>query len=107
MKEFTFLNLPCDSRNILYVGNNKTLKTCIDKKLQNSISNLVVAENGLIGIDYFMECQPEIVITDLDMPGMSGPTFISHVRKLNKNVLVVINAATGKDKAGDSPFQCS
>jgi len=51
--------------------------------------------NGIEGIEKFKKRQPEVIITDLQMPEMGGMDFIREIRKLNKDVLIIVITAYG------------
>lgn len=47
-------------------------------------------EEAIRAIDTF---QPQIIITDISMPGMNGIDLIQHARKINKNIQVIAISA--------------
>lgn len=59
---------------------------------------LHVAENGKIGLKLFKAQQPDIVITDINMPVMDGIRMASEIKALNPDVpIVVISAHSDTD----------
>ena len=52
-----------------------------------------MAENGRIGLDYFKERLPQIVITDIRMPVMDGITMAAEIKTLRPETIIIIVAA--------------
>ncbi len=57
---------------------------------------LHTAENGAQGLEAFAAHQPDIVITDLNMPDMNGVQMIGEIRALRPGTkFIVLTAASG------------
>ena len=57
----------------------KYLKSIIEKKC-NGFEVLATAENGVEGLKKIRTLKPDIVITDIKMPGMNGIGFASIIK---------------------------
>jgi signal transduction histidine kinase len=53
------------------------------------------AQDGSAGLDVFRAVGPDLVLTDLRMPGMSGMEVISEIRKLKENTSIIIFTGYG------------
>ena len=53
------------------------------------------AENGEQGLEVFKEVQPEIVFTDIRMPGIDGLEVLAHIRQMNPQCQVIIITGHG------------
>jgi len=53
------------------------------------------AENGEQGLEVFKEIQPEIVFTDIRMPGMDGLEVLAHIRQMKPQCQVIIITGHG------------
>ena len=69
-----------------------TLKNMIDWKALDC-EVIATAKDGEEAFHIFTDMQPEIVITDLKMPGMDGIDLISKIKEVNKNTQVKIGRA--------------
>ncbi|POR04677.1 response regulator receiver protein [Alkalispirochaeta sphaeroplastigenens] len=73
------------------------------KVLYRHLSSLgytvLVAEDGACALDLFLEHQPRIVITDLDMPVMNGYDLIGEIRRqeIHYTHITVLTALTRKE----------
>ena len=59
-------------------------------RIRNDVSVVSWAGNGLEGYDVIVRESPEIVITDIYMPGMDGISLIESVRDLLPNTVFVV-----------------
>lgn len=57
---------------ILSVDDEPCVSRVLQMKLQDSGYDVIRAENGLDGFKQFTDCMPDVLITDVNMPGMSG-----------------------------------
>lgn len=78
---------------ILYVEDEQFNRDELSKFFKRRKANLIIAENGLDGLDKFKNCKPDLVITDLKMPLMDGLEMINEIRKLGSNVPIIIISA--------------
>jgi CheY-like chemotaxis protein len=53
------------------------------------------AHNGLQALEHALEAVPDIVITDLDIPGIDGFELTRRLRKHDRTCLVPVVAVTG------------
>ena len=58
-----------------------------------SEAELFLASDGVMGYESFVKIQPDILVTDLLMPNMSGQELVKKIRELDKNVLVFLLTA--------------
>lgn len=57
---------------ILSVDDEPCISRVVQLKLQNSGYDVLRAENGIDGLKQFINHMPDVLITDVKMPGMSG-----------------------------------
>lgn len=68
------------SMSILYVEDNQSLQENAAKLLKKFFGNVYIASDGLEGLKLFHKYRPDIVITDLKMPHMSGIEMSARIR---------------------------
>lgn len=61
-----------DRIRILLVEDEQTLADIIADTLGEKEFVVTVAYNGVEGLRRFDECRPDVVVTDIMMPGMDG-----------------------------------
>jgi len=78
---------------ILYVEDNLGLQKQANKVLKKFFKTVIVANDGEEGLTLFKKYNPDIVITDIQMPNMSGLEMIKHIRDLNLDAQVIVTSA--------------
>ena len=86
------------SITILYVEDEEFNRDELSIFFKRRTGNLIVAENGLDGLDKFKKHKPDLIITDLKMPIMDGLEMIEEIRKLGSNIPVIIISALSDSK---------
>lgn len=51
-------------------------------------AELILADNGVAGYEKFMQVHPDIIVTDLLMPQMTGQEMIRKIRIVDQNILI-------------------
>lgn len=68
------------TKTILTVDDSRTMREMLRRALQAAGFNVVQAEDGVHGIEVLQGLEPDVIITDVNMPRMDGLTFIEEVR---------------------------
>lgn len=82
-----------DPLKVLFVEDEKDTRERVEKLLKRRFSSVFVAENGQDGWELFQRCSPDVVITDLNLPDISGIMLIEQIRKINKKTAILIITA--------------
>ncbi len=61
--------------------------------------DICVASNGREGLDAYASFCPDVIVSDIEMPEMSGEEFVSQVRQVDKQIPILF--ATGKTSPQD------
>ena len=76
---------------ILIVDDEAYIRRVVELKLKNKGYEVISAANGEEALEKFKLHNPEIVITDIKMPGMDGRTLCEQIKKTeNKNPYLII-----------------
>jgi signal transduction histidine kinase len=85
--------------SLLYVEDDPEIRSELKEMFANFFDKIWVAENGEEGLSLFQEKEPDIVITDILMPKMSGIQLVEEILKLNPDQNIsVISAHSDADK---------
>ncbi|MEW6041273.1 MAG: response regulator [Elusimicrobiota bacterium] len=84
---------------ILIVDDDPELASLVEFTLQRHDYQSIWAENGVKGIEKIFSNPPNLVLLDLDMPGMSGFEFCKQVRKdfRVRHIPIMMMTGTRKD----------
>ncbi|PLX66652.1 MAG: response regulator [Denitrovibrio sp.] len=78
---------------VLYVEDDEITREMACRMLSKFFKTVLPASNGREGMDIFHVNLPDIIITDLSMPEMSGFEMIELIRKENKDIPIVVTTA--------------
>ncbi len=79
--------------NILFVEDSKALQLQVSKFLKKLFKNVYVASDGKEGLESFKKNKPDLILTDLTMPIMTGHEMIREIKKLNADIDIIIISA--------------
>src|SRR5437016_13843500 len=85
---------------ILVVDDDPSIRTTVALLLTNKGYDVSTAEDGFDALLQLKTKIPELIVSDLNMPQMSGFEFLSVIRRRFPQVLVV--AMSGAYQAGDT-----
>lgn len=74
---------------ILIVDDNQSLATVIQYMLEQNGYEVSSAFDGLEGYSAYFQFRPDLVITDIQMPGENGLELISHIREQDPSVKTI------------------
>ena len=80
---------------ILLIDDDESLSKVISYQLKQMDFEVTTAVDGNSGLTLFKQGAYDIVITDLQLPGMSGMELLASIRRLDKNVIIIIITAYG------------
>ncbi len=83
------------SLTVLYVEDENTTRAIGKEFLSRLVGVLITANDGKEGLNAYKEHNPDIVITDIQMPNMDGLSMLGEIRFLNnvKTVATIILTA--------------
>lgn len=82
-----------DKIRLLLVEDEHTLAEIIADTLGEKEFDVTVAYDGVEGLRQFDACRPEVVVTDIMMPGMDGFSFVDELRRRSSDVPVLFLSA--------------
>lgn len=79
---------------VLAIDDSRTIRSLVRKVMEDAGFQCVCAEDGVEGVHRFAEENPDIVITDINMPNMDGFGVIDSIRSGTSNRMVPILVLT-------------
>lgn len=72
------------SLSILAVDDSRTMRDMLNYALTREGFTTHLAEDGLHGLEVLKQLNPDVIITDINMPNLDGFGFIEAVRSQNR-----------------------
>jgi DNA-binding NtrC family response regulator len=66
------------------------------KAIRKEGYEVITASNGAIALEIYREKRPEIVVTDISMPEMSGLELLTEVKRINSHAQVILATGLGE-----------
>lgn len=82
-----------NSFNLLYVEDETGIQKNIHEILDCMFKNIYLANDGEQAYKIYEEKKPDLIITDIQMPKLSGIELIKRIRKTDSKVRVIITSA--------------
>ncbi len=83
---------------VLYVEDEEFPRESIARFLSTKVAAVHLASNGREGLEAFLRHQPDVVITDLEMPVMNGIEMIRRIRGLENVIPIIITTGYDDDQ---------
>jgi len=88
-----------EKRKIVLAEDNSTLSLLLKFRLEKEGYELLMAEDGKMAIELIEKYKPELILTDIMMPYISGLEVISHVRNVLKDqTQIIVFSAAGQEE---------
>lgn len=78
---------------LLYVEDDEVSRELMQALLEEYFDEIVVAKNGIEGLEKFESNEIDIVLTDINMPKMNGFEMVECIREKNRNIPILILSA--------------
>ncbi len=82
------------SLTVLAVDDSRTMRDMLRMALTEAGFNVLLAEHGVHGLEVLEGAEPNVIITDINMPEMDGFGFIDGVRRTDRHRAVPILVLT-------------
>jgi CheY-like chemotaxis protein len=78
---------------ILYAEDDEIIRTTLQDVLGRICNNVIAVSNGQEGVEAFIKYRPDIIITDIGMPIMSGMEMLDAIKKVEPSILSMVATA--------------
>ena len=106
-----FFTLPCGSlaprANLLLVDDDPSMREILQGVLEKADFEVATAEDGQAALRQMAQRLPDVVLMDLEMPGMDGPTTLQEIRKLWGPIPVVLHTGHVDGPLLNRALECS
>ncbi len=82
-----------DNLVLLYVEDEASIREEMIDILELDFQNIHVAKNGQEGLQMFQKLQPDIVISDIQMPIMDGLSMSKEILSINPDAKIILTTA--------------
>lgn len=82
-----------DRLTVLYVEDDEEIRIELRLFLEKRVGRLILAADGLEGLQRFEEMRPDLVITDIRMPNMDGLSMSEAIRRLAPEIPIIVTTA--------------
>jgi two-component system, NtrC family, response regulator HydG len=89
-KHETHMTVATPMAKILVVDDDSTLRTALKQLLENEGYRVDAAADGHAALERLVDFPPDVVVTDLHMPGMDGLTLIKKLREREGGLPVIV-----------------
>ena len=84
---------------ILLVEDEKKLATLLKSAIGDNFHSFTLANDGKEGLEMFSIIKPDIVITDISMPNMTGLEMAKEIKRIDSKVpIIILSAFSETDK---------
>ena len=83
------------NKTILIVDDEKDLCTILSDSLSRDRYRVVTAFNGKMGLQLVKKEKPDLILLDIKMPGMDGIEVLRKIKKMKKEIVVIMFTAYG------------
>jgi len=80
---------------VLILEDDESARNMLVRVIKKEGYNVLSAENGRIGMEIFAKEKPEIIVSDLKMPQMSGLEVLKEVKKIAPRTQFILMTAFG------------
>jgi two-component system response regulator (stage 0 sporulation protein F) len=80
-------------KKILLVDDEEAIQMVYREEFESDGYQVVSALNGQSGLEKFKDENPDLVILDIQMPGMNGVEVLRQMKMLNPSVPVILSSA--------------
>ncbi|MFH1678178.1 MAG: response regulator [Candidatus Omnitrophota bacterium] len=97
------------AKKVMVVDDEKDFLFTMEYWLKSKGYNVKTAGNGFEALELIKDFNPNIILLDINMPGIDGVETLRRIREFNKDVpVIIITAYIGEDRVSEaSAYQIS
>ncbi len=90
--------------SVLYVEDNFCMRDSLGKFMRRRFAEVYTAQNGEEGLALYIKHNPDIVITNIEMPVMNGSIMIKKIMEIKSDQPIIITTAFNNDEYTSARF---
>ncbi len=83
---------------LLYVEDNELVRKDTLEMLDIFFEEIIVSMNGQLGLEEYTNGTFDLILTDIQMPIMDGIEMIANIRKVDRNIPIIIISANEQEE---------
>jgi len=87
------LSFSLKNMSILYVEDDEETSQIMYSTLSLLSNNIHLAKNGMDALNLYHISKPQLIISDIEMPQMTGIELIKEIRKVNSKIPIILLSA--------------
>ena len=88
---------------VLLVEDEEKLASLLKNAIGDSFHSFTLAKDGKDGLEKYLSVSPDIIITDIMMPHLTGLEMAKEIRKVDENIpIIILSAFSESDKFLDA-----
>lgn len=89
-----------DKLKILIIEDNKSISRLYDRALDSDTFEKVFVDDGAKALEVFDAENPDVVVLDIKLPGMSGYTLLKQMRvdRANQDTTIIMATSLGSEE---------
>ena len=80
---------------VLIIEDDQGARTRLAREVEKEGFLVITAENGRIGMELFAKELPQIILSDLKMPEMSGMEVLKKIKQISPSTLFILMSSYG------------
>ncbi len=98
MSDLKKLNELCNQFTILYAEDELQIQEEVAKTLRRIFKEVYTADDGDMGLKLFGEHHPDMVLTDIQMPRLTGLEMAKAIKEISPHTPIIIATAFNEDR---------
>ena len=82
-----------DKKHVLLVDDEEGIRLLYKEEFEDEGYSVTTASNGGEALEKFNQEPPDLVILDINMPGMNGIEVLRRMKEINPNLPVILSSA--------------
>lgn len=79
--------------SLLYVEDNDEVRKYTSDLLKKFFGNVAIATDGMEGLASFEREKADLIITDINLPKMSGLEMVGEIRSKDREIMIIVLSA--------------